>query len=591
MRVDGARHAVEGRAEVARGLGDVGREQQEGDALGLAQRRVRARRSRAQAGQGALALARSLPVRGDARRLALRGLDALRDLRMQMARDERRHAAEHGLEDEVVREVGAEQNLLRLKLVPRVGELQGALPQHLLGQHEAEVDAGDSGQARQHQRRRAQPRELLRDQLGQRLRPRQLGVRARVQAALGPGELERLQRKERVAAAALAQCGGDVLSNHAGKVQRVHQRGHLRHVQRLHDHARERRGRSQCVEQGLQGRARLGWTQAQAPARRRGAARCGEQALQQLDARAVGEVHVVEHEAGDAGASALQQLGHGLGHRRARRPALALARRSLRCIELNRQRRQQRREITPQPRIQRFGHTLDKGEQEPREARVRHQRIARTSRREDQCAVFGGERLQQARLAHAGLAADDDHAAGSPALAQRLQLGVAADEARRAQHGHGHGLMQGLLWRARRRVVARLRFDGLQQRQRVHAWCGADLVLEQRLAAVEGQHRSSAVAAQVVQAHDAAVRVFRQWLGVEQSQRQGQRRGHVARRFERCDARLQALARLRLALRALAREPGRELWRIAGRKLAQQRGCTGEVVRHLVRPLVRHLMR
>ena len=116
--------------------------------------------------------------------------------------------------------------------------------------------------------------------------------------------------------------------------------------------------------------------------------------------------------------------------------------------------------------------------------------------------------------------------------------------------------MQGLLWRARRRVVARLRFDGLQQGQRVHAWCGADLVLEQRLAAVEGQHRSSAVAAQVVQAHDAAVRVFRQGFGVEQGQRQGQGRGHVARRFERCDARLQALARLRLALRALAREPG-----------------------------------
>jgi hypothetical protein len=51
----------------------------------------------------------------------------------------------------------------------------------------------------------------------------------------------------------------------------------------------------------------------------------------------------------------------------------------------------------------------------------------------------------------------------------------------------------------------------------------ADFVLEHLLAAVKGQHRRRAVAAQVVQAHDTPVRVFRQRFGLQQLQRQRQR--------------------------------------------------------------------
>ena len=127
------------------------------------------------------------------------------------------------------------------------------------------------------------------DELGQRLRSRQLA--AAVQQALGPGQLEGFERKQRVATGALAQRRRKVCACHAGQVEGVDQFDHLRHIQRGQRHMRERRCGAQGIDQRLQARAGGAGPQAQAPADGVGHGGHGpwrgQQALQQLQAGAV----------------------------------------------------------------------------------------------------------------------------------------------------------------------------------------------------------------------------------------------------------------------------------------------------------------
>jgi hypothetical protein len=105
-------------------------------------------------------------------------------------------------------------------------------------------------------------------------------------------------------------------------------------------------------------------------------------------------------------------------------------------------------------------------------------------------------------------------------------------------------------------------------------------VLEHLLAVVKGQHRRGAVAAQVVQAHDTPVRVFRQGFGLQQLQRQGQGARGIAGGFERFDAFFQNTPHLSLAGAAAGRQPGVELGAFRGLQVAQQARRAFQIVRN-----------
>ena len=100
--------------------------------------------------------------------------------------------------------------------------------------------------------------------------------------------------------------------------------------------------------------------------------------------------------------------------------------------------------------------------------------------------------------------------------------------------------------------------DRSQQAQRLFGGPGSDLVLEGALAAVEGEQGAGAVAAQVVQAHHAAMRRFAQDIEAKQRFGDRQRGGELARVFERAGLALERMARGAGALLALAAKPGVE---------------------------------
>ena len=110
----------------------------------------------------------------------------------------------------------------------------------------------------------------------------------------------------------------------------------------------------------------------------------------------------------------------------------------------------------------------------------------------------GRELLQQAALADAGLADEQEHASRRPGVIERLQLALAADQARRShQAGRNHG--------AARRQGCGAALDRRQQLDRLGRRPGAQLVLQALLEALERGDRRRPVAAQIVQAHQAAL--------------------------------------------------------------------------------------
>ena len=154
VRVDGPGNALKGLCQVARHFGDVGCAQQEVDAFALAQRSVRAVGRSVQGRQGAFTLASGFPMRCDARGFALSSLHKHRYLLVQVAGNDVRQARHHGFKNQVMRKVGAHQQLLLFELAPGVGQLQGVLAEHMDGQGQRKIHTGNCSQARQHQGRR-----------------------------------------------------------------------------------------------------------------------------------------------------------------------------------------------------------------------------------------------------------------------------------------------------------------------------------------------------------------------------------------------------------------------------------------------------
>ena len=164
-----------------------------------------ARGGRAQAGQGALAQAGGLPMRGDAPRLTNLLFEPGGHLAMGVARQQRRDAGQHRLVHQVVCKGRAAQDLAAFQLGPGIGHGQSRLLQHHLGQADREVNPGNGGHARQLQGGRAQGGQGGVDQLTDIARPWQGAVFEGM--AFAPGQLQGLQREQRIATAARMQQG------------------------------------------------------------------------------------------------------------------------------------------------------------------------------------------------------------------------------------------------------------------------------------------------------------------------------------------------------------------------------------------------
>ena len=492
---------------------------------------------------------------------------------MQVAGDQHWQALQHGVVDQVVREGVAAQHVLAFQFGPGVGQFQRAARQQCFGQRNTKVHTRDGGHTRQLQRRWRQARQLLADQLRQRFRVRQARrVTATLQRPFAPCQLQCFQRKERVAARALVQQrGGAVTADPCvgGQAQAVDELSHLRHRQRLQSQPRVRPGRGQCVQQRLQAAAGGGRPQAQAPAQRRGlaVARCRQQALQQFQRGVVGKVQVVQRQRVHAAAGLLQERQHRARQRRLQGGGHG--------GRVGGQLRQQRGQLAAQGGVGGGGVAVQQLAQRTGDGGVGHQRVTGAATAVQQRGLLRGQRLQQARLAHAGLAHEHHHIAVVETARQCLQFGIATDQPRRPQHRRRH--------RAARARAAFNRcglFDRGQQGQRLGRRAGADFMLQDLLAAVKGQHRRRAVAAQIVQAHDTAVRGFAQRLGVHHRLRQRQRSGGVARSFQHVDTRFAFTLHAGALAGAAAGQPGVEFGAVGLAEFTEQRRSIGQVMLH-----------
>ena len=126
---------------------------------------------------------------------------------------------------------------------------------------------------------------------------------------------------------------------------------------------------------------------------------------------------------------------------------------------------------------------------------------------DDDPRLAGRKLLQQAALADAGLTRQQKYPARRPGVVERRAFARAADQARRA---HQAGRRQRTPRRQRRGTA----LDGRQQLDRLGRRPCAQLVLQALLEALERGNRGRPIAAQVVQAHQAALGMFGQWVAV-----------------------------------------------------------------------------
>ena len=452
-------------------------------------------------------VARGFPVFGTARRLAAAALQPARHRGMHVARDGLGHAAQRGVGDQVVREGFARQHLRRLQLGPGVDQRQRRLLQHGFGQLDAEVDTSDRRHPRQRQRRRRQGLQPPLDQRADAGRLRQPAVGHAGQHVV----LQRLQREQRVAAGVAHQRAGQCGSVEPGHAQAVDQLAHRRLVQRLQRLlVQALRFEQRLVQRG----AAFAGAARQAPAQRQ--RRLGRHhGLQQLQAGGVGEVQVVEQQLVAAGGRGPAQQGLG-GALQLQALAVAAECRAVAGIQ---QLGQHTRQAAARGLVGRGAAALQQQPQQPRQQRKRHAGVARPRRHVQAARAAPARQLgEQPRLAHAGLADEDEHALGRPGALQRGELVVAAHQARRPAQAGRHAA------RARHRTRRHRALDRGQQRQRLGAGRRAQFVLQPLFQALERGQRRGAVAAQVVQPHQPAAGVFRQRLQLQHRLHLGQRR-------------------------------------------------------------------
>ena len=163
--------------------------------------------------------------------------------------------------------------------------------------------------------------------------------------------------------------------------------------------------------------------------------------------------------------------------------------------------------------------------------------------------------LQQAALADAGFAEQREHAPVGPGARERRELGRSADQPRRPHQARRN---DGAPRRQRRRAA----LDRVEQLDRLRRGARAELVLQPPLEGLERRDRGAAVAAQVVQPHQAPLRVLGERIAVDQALRIDQAAGDGA---------------ARLALRRRPRQRGIALLVPAGARRLQPARQLGQV--------------
>ena len=181
--------------------------------------------------------------------------------------------------------------------------------------------------------------------------------------------------------------------------------------------------------------------------------------------------------------------------------------------------RQQACEFLHHPVVQRHIEARVRQPGQAGEQRIRHLRLASVCAGGQQRGVGRDQILEQARLADAGLAAQDQAAPLAHCRVELLALRAPPDQARRPQHGDQRR------GRAHRGQVAG--GDLLRECGGFAVGRGAEFAAQPLAAALEGGQRRSAVAAQVMQPHHAAMRLFEQGFVGEQALGVGERPRHL----------------------------------------------------------------
>ncbi len=147
-------------------------------------------------------------------------------------------------------------------------------------------------------------------------------------------------------------------------------------------------------------------------------------------------------------------------------------------------------------------------------------------------------------------------------------FGIAADQQRRPAQGRRQGLVRD----GHRRLQRTAPFDGLRQVERLGAGLGTELALQRARAALERGQRRGPVAAQVVQPHDAPVRVLGGGVVQHEALRLFERGGELPFGFKARRLVRERLAAPRAPLAARLLDPVGELAAVAVVGRAEQIG-------------------
>ena len=217
-----------------------------------------------------------------------------------------------------------------------------------------------------------------------------------------------------------------------------------------------------------------------------------EPGQQPLERGVVGELQVVDHERGEAQSL---PMADRLADRLAQAQRLELA------GGLGSEFRQQARELADDPRLRHRAESFDQTAQQARQQAVGQARVAGVRAVDVSLAVRSGEIGCEAALADARFAQQQHRLAALPGVFENPPFTLAPDQPRRAQRGHRRGCGH----RGRQRVAA---FDQRGQFAGFSAGARAEFTRQCLAAALECRQCRGPVAAPVVQAHHAPMRVL-----------------------------------------------------------------------------------
>ena len=449
--------------------------------------------------------------------------------------DRLRQQARRGLEHQIVREAARVEDALAFECGPGVGEFEQVAPAHCLRQLGAEVAASDRRDAHQQQALGAERGEPLFEQvehMGRRVES--MGQQAAMFFECMANGFEQVQR---VAADTLSQGGGNGRGIGSGERERFDQRLCLFRCERRNGDRDDVGALLQPLDAFDRDRARAARCEAET---QRAERRPGQPFDPGVDTRIVGELQVVEHDAGQSrGVRGAQQFGCQRQRRtdRARRIGVRSA-----CEHQQLSVHRARERCAPA-----FGQRLH----EPHDGRERHRGVARPGPQHQHLGARLERGVEQAALAEPGFAGHEEQLAGGPGVGDRGRFGLAPDHSRRPQH-RGRQRLAGGPGRCLRLL------DGVQQRQRRRRRPGADFIFEQAFAIVEREQRGGAVAAQVMQPHDLAMRSFAQRVEAQQRLRDRQRTAQGTSVFEGTGLMFEVLAGGAEAALAPLAQPGVE---------------------------------